>query len=131
MDAMIGSLRSINRGDDGSSSELRRLEAALQSLQDREGNTSQRSATAIIGLAELMDHDNRVQRLLEGKFELLGNYQTLFLNLLRPTLPSCSGRPEKQMKSSRLMCGARYDGQHPFMENPVCALRIPSCEIGP
>lgn len=83
MDAMIGSLRSINRGDDGSSSELRRLEAALQSLQDREGNTSQRSATAIKRLAELMDHDNRVQRLKEGKFELLGNYQTLFLNLLK------------------------------------------------
>ena len=30
-----------------------------------------------------MDHDNRVQRLKEGKFELLGNYQTLFLNLLK------------------------------------------------
>ena len=83
MDAMIATLRSINRGDDGSSSELRRLEAALQSLQDREGNTSQRSATAIKRLAELMDHDNRVQRLKEGKFELLGNYQTLFLNLLK------------------------------------------------
>ena len=83
MDAMIATLRSINRGDDGSSGELRRLEAALQSLQDREGNTSQRSATAIKRLAELMDHDNRVQRLKEGKFELLGNYQTLFLNLLK------------------------------------------------
>ena len=59
MDAMIATLRSINRGDEGSSSELRRLEAALQSLQDREGNTSQRSATAIKRLAELMDHDNR------------------------------------------------------------------------
>ena len=83
MDAMIATLRSINRGDDGSSGELRRLEAALQSLQDREGSTSQRSATAIKRLAELMDHDNRVQRLKEGKFELLGNYQTLFLNLLK------------------------------------------------
>jgi DNA primase small subunit len=83
MDAMIATLRAINRGDEGSSRELRRLEAALQSLQDREGNTSQRSATAIKRLAELMDHDNRVRRLKEGKFELLGNYQTLFLNLLK------------------------------------------------
>lgn len=83
MDAMIAALRAINRGDEGSSRELRRLEAALQSLQDREGNTSQRSATAIKRLAELMDHDNRVRRLKEGKFELLGNYQSLFLNLLK------------------------------------------------
>ena len=83
MDEMIMTLRSIHRGSEGSNAELRRLEAALQSLQDREGNTSQRSAAAIKRLAELMDHDNRVQRLKEGKFELLGNYQTLFLNLLK------------------------------------------------
>jgi DNA primase small subunit len=31
----------------------------------------------------LLDHEKRVQRLKEGKFELLGNYQTLFLNLLK------------------------------------------------
>lgn len=83
MDSMIGTLRSIHQGAEGSRSELRRLESALQSLQDREGNTSQRSATAIKRLAELMDHDKRVQRLKEGKFELLGNYQSLFLNLLK------------------------------------------------
>jgi len=83
MDAMIDTLRHIHRGNDGSSTELRRLESALQALQDREGNTSQRSAAAIKRLAELMDHDSRVQRLKEGKFELLGNYQTLFLNLLK------------------------------------------------
>ena len=83
MDEMIMTLRRIHRGAEGSNAELRRLEAALQSLQDREGNTSQRSAAAIKRLAELMDHDNRVQRLKEGKFELLGNYQTLFLNLLK------------------------------------------------
>lgn len=83
MDSMIGTLRAIHQGAEGSRSELRRLESALQSLQDREGNTSQRSATAIKRLAELMDHDKRVQRLKEGKFELLGNYQSLFLNLLK------------------------------------------------
>ncbi|DAC47920.1 MAG: hypothetical protein CMO41_00640 [Verrucomicrobiales bacterium] len=83
MDSMIDTLRAIHQGAEGSRSELRRLESALQSLQDREGNTSQRSATAIKRLAELMDHDKRVQRLKEGKFELLGNYQSLFLNLLK------------------------------------------------
>ena len=83
MDAMIDTLRSIHLGNEGSAAELRRLESALKSLQDREGNTSQRSATAIKRLAELMDHDQRVKRLKDGKFELLGNYQGLFLNLLK------------------------------------------------
>tara|TARA_Y200000002_G_scaffold192297_1_gene158707 strand:+ start:8148 stop:9251 length:1104 start_codon:yes stop_codon:yes gene_type:complete len=83
MDDMIATLQSIHRGDEGSNAELRRLESALKSLQDREGNTSQRSSSAIKRLAELMVHDQRVGRLKEGKFELLGNYQTLFLNLLK------------------------------------------------
>lgn len=83
MDSMIEQLRSIHRKEAGSSAQLKRLEVALQSLQDREGTTSQRSSTAIKRLAELMDHDGRVNRLKEGKFELLGNYQALFLNLLK------------------------------------------------
>ena len=83
MDSMIQTLQGIHRGVENSNMELRRLEAALQSLQDREGNTSQRSSAAIKRLAELMDHESRVQRLKEGKFELLGNYQALFLNLLK------------------------------------------------
>ncbi len=83
MDSMIQTLQGIHRGVENSNIELRRLEAALQSLQDREGNTSQRSSAAIKRLAELMDHESRVQRLKEGKFELLGNYQALFLNLLK------------------------------------------------
>tara|TARA_B100001027_G_scaffold190234_1_gene144060 strand:+ start:625 stop:1728 length:1104 start_codon:yes stop_codon:yes gene_type:complete len=83
MDDMIETLQSIHRGEEGSNAELRRLEIALKSLQDREGNTSQRSSSAIKRLAELMVHDQRVSRLKEGKFELLGNYQTLFLNLLK------------------------------------------------
>lgn len=83
MDAMIDTLREIHRGADGSASELRRLESELQAMQDREGTTSQRSAAAIRRLAELMDHDQRVTRLKDGKFEVLGNYQALFLNLLK------------------------------------------------
>ena len=83
MDAMITTLRAIHRGSEGSSGELRRLETELQAMQDREGTTSQRSAAAIRRLAELMDHDQRVGRLKEGKFEVLGNYQALFLNLLK------------------------------------------------
>ena len=83
MDSMIDTLRSIHRGDEGSNKELRRLEAELQALQDREGNTSQRSSTAIKRLAELMDHDARIERLRGGRFDILGNYQGLFLNLLK------------------------------------------------
>ena len=83
MDAMIDTLREIHRGADGSASALRRLESELQAMQDREGTTSQRSAAAIRRLAELMDHDQRVTRLKDGKFEVLGNYQALFLNLLK------------------------------------------------
>ena len=83
MDAMIDTLRQIHRGAEGSGSELRRLESELQAMQDREGTTSQRSAAAIRRLAELMDHDQRVTRLKDGKFEVLGNYQALFLNLLK------------------------------------------------
>ena len=83
MDSMIHTLRGIHQGTEGSRAELRRLETALQSLQDREGNTSQRSATAIKRLAEILGHDRRVERLKDGKFEILGNYQALFLNLLK------------------------------------------------
>ena len=83
MDAMITTLRAIHRGTEGASGELRRLETELQAMQDREGTTSQRSAAAIRRLAELMDHDQRVGRLKDGKFEVLGNYQALFLNLLK------------------------------------------------
>lgn len=83
MDSMIDTLRTIHRGEEGSGRELRRLEAELQALQDREGTTSQRSATAIKRLAELMDHDARIERLRGGRFDILGNYQGLFLNLLK------------------------------------------------
>lgn len=83
MDSMIDTLRTIHRGEEGSARELRRLEAELQALQDREGTTSQRSATAIKRLAELMDHDARIERLRGGRFDILGNYQGLFLNLLK------------------------------------------------
>ena len=83
MDSMIHQLQGIHRNEEGSHARLKNLEAELQSLQEREGTTSQRSATAIKRLAELMGHEDRVKRLKEGKFELLGNYQSLFLNLLK------------------------------------------------
>ncbi len=83
MDSMINQLQGIHRNEEGSHARLKNLEAELQSLQEREGTTSQRSATAIKRLAELMGHEDRVKRLKEGKFELLGNYQSLFLNLLK------------------------------------------------
>ena len=83
MDDMIVTLRNIHQGTEDGHGQLARLESALQSLQDREGVTSQRSASAIKRLAELTDHDGRIQRLKDGRFDVLGNYQGLFLNLLK------------------------------------------------
>jgi len=83
MDDMIVKLRHIHRGTEDGHGQLTRLESALQALQDREGITSQRSASAIKRLAELTDHDGRIQRLKDGRFDVLGNYQGLFLNLLK------------------------------------------------
>jgi DNA primase small subunit len=83
MDDMIVKLRHIHRGTEDGHGQLTRLESALQALQDREGVTSQRSASAIKRLAELTDHDGRIQRLKDGRFDVLGNYQGLFLNLLK------------------------------------------------
>lgn len=83
MDGMIATLQGIHRGAQSGMGELKRLESALHALQEREGVTSQRSAAAIKRLAELMDHDGRIQRLKDGRFDVLGNYQGLFLNLLK------------------------------------------------
>ena len=83
MDDMIRSLQSIHRGYESSAGVLSRLTEALQSLQDREGVTSQRSAASIRKLAEVVHHDRRAKALKGGRFEVLGNYQTLFLNLLK------------------------------------------------
>lgn len=83
MDDMIQTLRNIDTGGPNASEELKRLEAGLQSLQSREGVTSQRTAASIKKLAEVVNHDQRAQRLKDGRFELLDKYQTLFLNLLK------------------------------------------------
>lgn len=83
MDDMIQTLRGISNKDSSSSEDLKRLEAGLQSLLDREGQTSQRTAESIRKLADVVNHQDRVQRLKAGRFELLGKYQSLFLNLLK------------------------------------------------
>lgn len=83
MDDMMATLTNINRQVEGSTEELRRLEAELRSLQQREGKTSQVTAESIRKLAALIDHPERSRRLREGRFDLLSNYQGLFLNLLK------------------------------------------------
>lgn len=83
MDDMIQTLRGISNKDPSSSEDLKRLESGLQSLLDREGSTSQRTADSIRKLADVVNHQDRVQRLKAGRFELLGKYQSLFLNLLK------------------------------------------------
>ena len=83
MDDMIHTLTGISNKTGSSSENLKRLETGLQSLLDREGQTSQRTADSIRKLADVVNHHDRVQRLKAGRFELLGKYQSLFLNLLK------------------------------------------------
>ena len=83
MDDMIHTLTGISNKTESSSEDLKRLETGLQSLLDREGQTSQRTAESIRKLADVVNHHDRVQRLKAGRFELLGKYQSLFLNLLK------------------------------------------------
>ena len=83
MDGMIHTLTGISNKTESSSEDLKRLETGLQSLLDREGQTSQRTAESIRKLADVVNHHDRVQRLKAGRFELLGKYQSLFLNLLK------------------------------------------------
>ena len=83
MDDMIHTLTGISNKTGSFSEDLKRLETGLQSLLDREGQTSQRTADSIRKLADLVNHHDRVQRLKAGRFELLGKYQSLFLNLLK------------------------------------------------
>ena len=83
MDDMIHTLTGISNKTGSSSEDLKRLETGLQSLLDREGQTSQRTADSIRKLADVVNHHDRVQRLKAGRFELLGKYQSLFLNLLK------------------------------------------------
>ena len=83
MDDMIHTLTGISNKTGSFSEDLKRPETGLQSLLDREGQTSQRTADSIRKLADLVNHHDRVQRLKAGRFELLGKYQSLFLNLLK------------------------------------------------
>jgi DNA primase small subunit len=83
MDDMIHTLTGISNKTGSSSEDLKRLETGLQSLLDREGQSSQRTADSIRKLADVVNHHDRVQRLKAGRFELLGKYQSLFLNLLK------------------------------------------------
>jgi len=83
MDDMIHTLTGISNKTGSSSEDLKRLETGLQFLLDREGQTSQRTADSIRKLADVVNHHDRVQRLKAGRFELLGKYQSLFLNLLK------------------------------------------------
>ena len=83
MDDMIHTLTGISNKTGSFSEDLKRLETGLQSLLDREGQTSQRTADSIRKLADVVNHHDRVQRLKAGRFELFGKYQSLFLNLLK------------------------------------------------
>jgi DNA primase small subunit len=84
MGDLIDSLVDIDNQVEHASRELKRLEAGLKAMHEREPLQSQRTANSIRKLAQMMNHPEKIRRLKEeSKFEVLGQYQELFLNLLR------------------------------------------------
>jgi DNA primase small subunit len=84
MSELIDTLVAIDLNEDNAKFELKRLEAGIKAMHERENIQSQRSAQSIQKLAETLNHPNKIERLKnESKFEVLGKYQELFLNLLK------------------------------------------------
>ncbi len=84
MSELIDSLVAIDTNEDDAKTELKRLEAGLKAMHEREPVQSQRSAQSIQKLAQTLNHPSKIERLKnESKFEVLGKYQDLFLNLLK------------------------------------------------
>ena len=84
MSGLIDTLVAIDTNKDETKTELKRLEAGIKALHEREPIQSQRSAQSIQKLAQTLNHPNKIERLKnESRFEVLGKYQELFLNLLK------------------------------------------------
>lgn len=84
MSELINTLVAIDTNEDDAKTELKRLEAGLKAMHEREPVQSQRSAQSIQKLAQTLNHPSKIERLKnESKFEVLGKYQDLFLNLLK------------------------------------------------
>jgi len=82
-ESMIDKLQLISNQQGDYSSVLKDLESGLKSQFEREGSTAQRSAASIKKLADIVNHEERASRIIAGNFGALGNYNGLFLNLLK------------------------------------------------
>ena len=84
MGTLIEQLIDIDNNVDGASEQLKRMEVCLKEMHEREPLQSQRSASSIRKMASLIHHPTKIERLKnEYKFDVLGQYKELFLNLLR------------------------------------------------
>lgn len=73
----------LDRIYNGDNKLLNTITAGLQEMMDREGVKGLRGKSSIEKLSELMQSDNRRNRVLSGKLAVLNNYAALFQNLIK------------------------------------------------
>ena len=83
MEGMIEKLRMIARKEQGYNAELETLHQGLISQSQREGRSSTKGKVSIQSLANVVNHDSRAERLINGSFGVLEKYEGLFLDLLK------------------------------------------------
>lgn len=78
--SVVDDLDKIHNGDNKL---LNTITARLQEMMDREGIKGLRGKSSIEKLSELMQSDNRRNRVLSGRLAVLNNYAVLFQNLIK------------------------------------------------
>ena len=78
--SVVDDLDKIYNGDNKL---LNTITARLQEMMDREGIKGLRGKSSIEKLSELMQSDNRRNRVLSGRLAVLNNYAVLFQNLIK------------------------------------------------
>ena len=73
----------LDRIYNGDNKLLNTITAGLQEMMDREGVKGLRGKSSIEKLSELMQSDNRRNRVLSGRLAVLNNYAVLFQNLIK------------------------------------------------
>ena len=76
-------LDDLDRIYNGDNKLLNTITAGLQEMMDREGVKGLRGKSSIEKLSELMQSDNRRNRVLSGRLAVLNNYAVLFQNLIK------------------------------------------------
>jgi len=79
---LIGKFTDIATNTEGSKTTLKTLHLELKEQLRREGKPG-RGVASIQKLADLFTHEDRLQRVLDGKFAALGKLQGLFLDLVK------------------------------------------------